>query len=75
MYTIAYDESSGFESFDRQSRVPTIIAGVVFDDKNEKLNNKSETDIEQLSSVVFIGSFTIDFTIINCRGYLALNFA
>lgn len=48
MYTIAYDESSGFESFDRQSRVPTIIAGVVFDDKNEKLNNKSETDIEQL---------------------------
>ena len=35
MYTISFDESSGFEKFARDPRVPIMVAGVVYNDNGE----------------------------------------
>lgn len=50
MYTISFDESSGFEKFARDPRVPIMVAGVVYNDNGENdgyLNGK-ELERERL---------------------------
>lgn len=50
MYTICFDESSGFEEFDYNPHVPVILAGVIYNDKreNEGFSNCRELERERL---------------------------
>ena len=54
MYTLAYDESSGFESFDRNPRVPIIITAVMYNDCDKKTKGRSDTIIEQLRVMSYL---------------------
>ena len=60
MYTLAYDESSGFESFERNPRVPTIIAALMYNDYDKKIADTSETTVEQFRVMSYLWHICID---------------
>ena len=60
MYTLAYDESSGFERFDRNPRVPAIIAAIMYNDYDKKIADTSETTVEQFRVMSYLWHICID---------------
>ena len=45
MIAVSYDETTGFEGFDRDKMQPTMIAGVIYQDESDDLSEKGSVPI------------------------------